>query len=212
MAIINKIKLQKKHLAFFTIVPLLAVTAFIKAPCPICHGEGQVSSTGMDEVYVANMVGTEITSIFKDGCDSYRVYQYSITLTLRNDANYDAGGYVNLILMDYQTGKRLDTQFLIVEVPAHTLVENTNTVYFMTTSVLDRPVVTEIVVDIIKNNVDCKACAGTGKVTLNSYALSNSLKETLFASQRIETPSYPPLFIDSEALPGDFVGYRAWDD
>lgn len=200
----DKLRLQKKHLAFFTIVPLLAITAFINVPCPVCHGDGQVSSTGMEEVYVTKIDASETASIFRDGCDSYRVHQYSVTLTLQNDADHDAGGYVNLVLVDYQSGKKLDTQFIIVEVPAHTSVESTNIVYFMTTSVVDRPDTFDIQTEVLKSNVGCKTCSGTGRVALNTLALSQNLKDTFAAIQRVETPILPPLFIDSEAQPGDF--------
>jgi hypothetical protein len=33
-----KLKFQKKYLAFFTLVPILAATAFIQVPCPVCGG------------------------------------------------------------------------------------------------------------------------------------------------------------------------------
>ena len=200
----GKFKLQKKHLAFFTIVPLLAVTALINVPCPICHGEGQISSTGMEEVYVTKINASETASIFRDGCDSYRVHQYSVTLTLQNNADHDAGGYINLILVNYQTGKKLDTQFIIVEVPAHTSVEHASIVYFMTTSITDRPDVFDIQTEVLKSNVACKTCSSTGKVALNTLALSQNLKDNFAASQRVETPVLPPLWIDSEAQPGDF--------
>jgi len=201
---LNKFKLQKKHLAFFTIVPLLAVTAIIQTPCPVCHGSGHVSSTGMDEVNITNMTSSEV-SVFQFGCDTYTIFrQYEITLTLENHADHDAGGYININLFDYRTGQKLDSQFVVVEVPAHISVEHTSTVYFMTRAA-DRPEVFEMMADILHNNVNCKACDGTGKVALNSYFLSRNLKDTLFASQRIETPAPPPpLYIDTEAQPGDF--------
>lgn len=202
-SIVNKLGLKKKYVAFFAIVPLIAMTAFVKVPCPICHGDGYVSSTGMDDVHVTSLVSAKINT-FQFGCDTYRIsYQYDITMTLDNYANHDAGGYVNLVLVDYQTGQKLDTQFTVVEVPALTSVEHSCTVYFMVTTTGDTSH-TEILPDVLKSNVACKACSGTGSVALNSWALSSYLKETFIATQRIETPAIPPLFIDSEAQPGDF--------
>ena len=197
----KKFKLQKKHLAFFTIVPLLAATAFIKAPCPTCHGYGVVSSTGMEEVYVTKMVSNEV-GLFLVGCDTYRVYQYEITLTLENYADHDAGGYINLVLIDFYAGRKLDAQFTVVEIPAGTSVEHTCIVYFRTSNTIDRPNRTEIQTEVLKSNVDCKACFGTGKVALNTLALSRNLRDTLVASQRIEAPAMPPLWIELEGQAG----------
>ncbi|MCL2150309.1 MAG: hypothetical protein FWH51_05250 [Dehalococcoidia bacterium] len=191
----NKFILQKKHVAFFTIVPLLVATAFVKVPCPTCHGNGVVSSTGMEEVYVTRLVSTEV-GIFLVGCDTYRVYQYDITLTLDNYADHDAGGYINLVLIDYFTSQLLDTKFTVAEIPAGTSVEHTCAIYFMTSSTIDHPNRTEIQTEVLRSNTACRTCAGTGKVALNTLALSQSLRDTLVASQRIETPAVPPLFID----------------
>ena len=199
--LVNKFKLQKKYLAFFTIVPLLTATAFIKVPCPTCHGDGIVSSTGMDEVYVVKLISTEV-SIFMIGCDTYRVYQYDITMTLDNYADHDAGGYINLILIDYNTGHKLDTQFTVAEIPANTSVEHTCTVYFTASITIDRPNRTEIQTNVLKSNVECRTCAGTGRVALNTLALSRNLKDALIASQRIETPAIPPLFVEQEGRAG----------
>ncbi len=198
----TKFKMQKKHLAFFTIVPLLALTAFIKVPCPVCGGTGQISSTGMEDVHIINLDTKEV-SIFQAGCDSYRVYQYDIKLTLENWGEHDAGGYVNLILVDYQTGKVLDdTAFTVVEVPAKTSVEHTTTSYFSMMTTVDMPNRTTVAAQVLKSNVPCKACEGTGKVALNSWALSKNLKDAFVESQRVATPALPPLWIQTEGQAG----------
>jgi len=192
---VNKFKLQKKYLAFFTIVPLLAATAFIKAPCPTCHGEGIISNTGMDEVYITQLTSNEVR-IFLAGCDTYRVYQYEITLTLENYADHDAGGYVNLALIDYFASLKLDTQYIIVQVPAHTSVEHVCYIYFMTGNTIDLPNRTDIQAEVLKNNMDCKACSGTGGVALNAWALSRNIRDVLLAGQRVDTPAMPPLWVE----------------
>ena len=204
MAITKGFKLQKKHLAFFTIVPMLAATAFIKAPCPVCDGVGSVSSTGMEDVHVTNLVSEEI-SIFRAGCDTYRVYQYDITLTLENWADHDAGGYVNLVLVDYKTGQKLDdTAFTVVEVPTHTSVEHKTTTYFTMNATVDQPDRTAVAAEVMKSNVPCRACSGTGNVALNSWALSRNLKNTFITNQRVETPALPPLWVQTEGQAGDY--------
>ena len=196
-----KFKLQKKHIAFFTIVPLLAATAFIKAPCPVCGGGGVISSTGMGEVQVSRISSNEI-SRFMAGCDTYRVYQYDITLTLENAGHQDAGGYVNLILVDYFTGQILDTQFTVVEVPAQKSVEHTSTTYFQMYVSVDMPNRTEIQAKVMTSDVPCKACGGSGGVALNSWALSRTMRDTFIASQRVETPYVPPLWVETEGHAG----------
>jgi hypothetical protein len=197
----TKFKLQKKHLAFFTVVPLLAATALIQVPCPVCGGSGNVSSTGMDTVQVTNLTSHEIAR-FSAGCDTYRVYEYDITLTLENSGDHDAGGYINLVLVDYFTGKILDTQFTVVEVPAQTSVEHTSTTYFQMSVSIDMPDRTEIKADVLTSDVECKACDGTGKVAMNSWALSRTMRDTFIASQRVETPYTPPLWIETEGQAG----------
>ena len=197
----NRFKLQKKHLAFFTIVPLLAATAFIKLPCPVCGSTGVVSSTGMNQVQVTKLTSQEIDR-FMAGCDTYRVYQYNITLTLENAGYQDAAGYVNLVLVDYQTGRILDTQFTVVEVPAETSVEHTSTTYFQMYISIDIPNRTDIQAQIVTSDVPCKACSGTGGVALNSWALSRAIRDTFIASQRVETPYTPPLWIETEGHAG----------
>ena len=200
----KKFRLQKKHIAFFTIVPILAATAFIKAPCPVCSGTGVVSSTGMEDVHVINLDAKEI-SIFRAGCDTYRVYQYDITLTLENWSDHDAGGYVNLVLVDYQTGRKLDdTAFTVVEIPAKTSVVHYTTTYFTMNATVDQPNRTTVAAEVLRSNVPCKACNGTGKVALNSWALSKSLKNTFIDSQRVATPALPPLWIETEGQAGDY--------
>jgi hypothetical protein len=200
----NRFRLQKKHIAFFTIVPMLAATAFIQTTCPVCHGEGAVSSTGMEDVHIIKLEAKEI-SIFRAGCDTYRVYQYDITLTLENWSDHDAGGYVNLILVDYQTGRKLDdTAFTVVEIPSKMSVEHKTTTYFTMNAMVDQPNRTTVSAEVLKSNVPCKACAGTGRVALNSWALSKSLKDTFVDAQRVATPAIPPLWVQTEGQSGDY--------
>ncbi len=192
--ILRKFKLQKKYLAFFTVVPLLAATALIKVPCHTCHGEGIISSTGMDEVHVTRLTSTEVR-IFLAGCDTYRVYQYEVTLTLENYADHDAGGYINLILIDYYASLKLDAQFITAVIPAHTSVEHTCFIYFMTRNSVDLPNRTDIQAEVLKSNIDCKACSGTGSIALNTWALSRNIKDALITGQRVDTPAVPPLWV-----------------
>jgi hypothetical protein len=151
-----------------------------------------------------NLEAKEI-SIFRAGCDTYRVYQYDITLTLENWAEHDAGGYVNLILVDYQTGQRLDNSaFTVVEVPAGMSVEHKTTTYFTMNTSVDQPNRTTVAAEVLKSEVPCRVCDGTGGVAINSWALSKSLRDTFIQSQRVATPALPPLWVETEAQAGDY--------
>jgi hypothetical protein len=197
-----KFKLQKKHLAFFTIVPLLASTAFIQVPCPVCDGSGHVSSTGMTDVTVSDTRVTELTR-FMAGCDSYRVYQYEITTVLENHNDYqEAAGYISFVLTNSSTAQILDTQYGVAVVPAHTTVESTFTAYFQIVATVDMPNTTSVGVKLMDGNVPDKACGGTGKVALNSYLLTLNLKDNYIETQRMARPFIPPLWVESEGQAG----------
>ena len=79
-------KLQKKHLAFFTIVPLLLTTAVIRVPCPVCEGKGTVSNTGMNTVRVIDVASTIKDVYVMDTCLNYRIYNVDVKVTLQNDS------------------------------------------------------------------------------------------------------------------------------
>ena len=197
-----KLKLQKKHLAFFTVVPLLAATAFIQVPCPVCDGSGHVSSTGMAGVEVSSTKVTELTR-FMAGCDSYRVYQYEITTVLENHNDYqEAAGYISFVLINSSTGQILDTQYGVAVVPAHTTVESTFTAYFQIVATVDMPNITSVGVKLLDGNVPDKACGGTGKVALNSFLLISNLKDNYIETQRMARPFIPPLWIETEGQAG----------
>src|SRR5512137_2304011 len=112
-------KLQKKHLAFFTIVPLLLTTALLKVPCPVCEGKGTVSNTGMNNVRVIDVASTIQDIYVMDTCLNYRIYEVDVTVTLQNDSSKQgARGFVRLVLIDNTRGKMLDDQIVVAEVPA----------------------------------------------------------------------------------------------
>jgi hypothetical protein len=199
----TKLKVQKKFIAFFTIVPLLAATAFLKVPCPVCAGAAVVSSTGMSGVVVTSLESVELDT-FLVGCDAYRVYQYGITLTLQNEGDQDAGGYISLILINTQTGQLLDTQYTVVEVAVGMSVETQFSVAFMVSTMLEQPDITEIKTKVLNSDVDCSACKGKGEVPMNSWPLLDSMKQSFVQSQRVATPFLPPLHVETEANPGDY--------
>ncbi|MCK9524722.1 MAG: hypothetical protein M0R49_02185 [Limnochordia bacterium] len=201
MNIANKFRIQKRYIAFFTLVPILALTALIKTPCPVCDSQGTLSSSSMDEVEIVSVEYRELTR-FLAGCDSYRVYQYEVDVVFENHSHEEAGGWVNLFLIDFTTGKLLDTQFAIAEVEPQSATENTFTVYFSTSVMVDQPKITEVQASINKGDVSCKACNGSGKVAINSWPLVNELKDTYIETQREPRPYMPPIWVETEGQAG----------
>ena len=53
-----------------------------------------------------------------DTCLNYRIYNVDVKVTLQNDGLHtDARGLLILVLIDETTGKRLDDQIVVAEVP-----------------------------------------------------------------------------------------------
>ncbi|MDD2252634.1 MAG: hypothetical protein PHQ10_06705 [Dehalococcoidales bacterium] len=201
MNIGSKFKIQKRYIAFFTLVPILALTALIKTPCPVCNGTGTVASTGMDEVEIISVEYHEQTR-FLAGCDTYRVYQYEVNIVFENHSHEEAAGWVNMYLIDFTTGKLIDTRFSIAEVEPQSATENTFTVYFSTSVMVDQPKITEVKASIVKGDSDCKACNGHGKIAINSWPLVNELKDTYIDIQREPRPYMPPIWVETEGQAG----------
>ncbi len=197
----NKFKFQKKYFAFFAFVPLLAATALIKVPCPVCGGTGYISSTGMDQVVVSNVQVEELTR-FSAGCDSYRVYNYKITATLENQGTTEAAGYVSFYLVDKNTGQILDQQYGVADVPAESQIVSEFNTYFQISKTVDMPNQTQVNVKVLEGKVPCRASNGTGKVSLNEWPVLNAYKATFHETQRVSKPYLPPLWVETEGQAG----------
>ncbi len=187
-----RFKFQKKFMAFFGIVPLLLATAMIKVPCPVCDGSGSVSSTGMEGVVISGMNSITV-SVSLNGCNNYRLLDDQITLVLYNNSTRDAHGYVNLYLLDYAKSTILDTQFTVVDVPAGNEVTDLFDIYFKVNT--DTVGNTRVTAEVVGSNIPCKACNGTGAVSLNAWPLYNGMKNNLKETQRILQPYNSPLLI-----------------
>ena len=190
-------KLQKKHLAFFTIVPLLLTTALLKVPCPVCEGKGTVSNTGMNNVRVIDVASTIQDIYVMDTCLNYRIYEVDVTVTLQNDSSKQgARGFVRLVLIDNTRGKMLDDQIVVAEVPAEKAVETSYSVYFLT--LIDDPIGARVDAAVLNGDVPDQVCSGTGKVALNSWPFYNATLDRLIEVQRIEANFQPRKLTDSE--------------
>jgi hypothetical protein len=192
----GKFKIQKKMLAFFSIVPLLLATALIRVPCPECGGTGVVSATGMSDVSVVRMTfSTQINPV--TGCNNYLAYATGVDMLVLNSGTDDANGYITLVLQDFKTGKVLQTQDVTVNVPAATQVEYNFNVVFQV--YIDNPPVTNVVAQVDSSNVACKACGGRGTIPLNSWPFVYTMKDSLKATQRIVQPWTPPVTIEDDS-------------
>ncbi len=196
-------KLQKKYLAFFTLVPLMVLTALVKVPDPVCSGTGKISNNGMSTVTVLKIDSSLQARAEYDACLSYRVYTYNVIVTLQNSAKErDANGYLAMGIVDSKTGKLLGTQPVLAVVPASQQVQNFFTVTFYLKS--DPPGDTRIVAGIDNNDQKCQVCEGTGKVTLNAWMLAKFQKSAYTNVQTVKAQTFevPEVSLSPEELMG----------
>ena len=190
-------KLQKKHLAFFTIVPLLLTTAVIRVPCPVCEGKGTISNTGMNTVRVIDVASTIKNIYVMDTCLNYRIYNVDVTVTLQNDSTErSAKGFVILVLIDETRGKRLDDQIVVAEVPAQSRIETSYSITYLT--LIDDPMGARVDAGVLKGEVPDNVCGGTGRVPVNSWPLYHATVDQLVETQRIEANFQPRELTESE--------------
>jgi hypothetical protein len=190
-------RFQKKYIAFFTIVPVLLMSALIHAPCPVCQGRGSVSSTGMRWVSINDIKATT-GGVYLAFCGTYRIYITDISLELQNNGETDANGQLSLILVDYRNGNVLDNQYVGVSVPAKMQTNAVYTVYFQTN--VDDPQTVKVTAKVVNGDIPDKVCNGTGKIPMNSWPVYSSTRDRLLKSQEqaVVTPAFMPVFIPPE--------------
>jgi len=193
----RSLKVQKKHIAFFTIVPLLLTTAIVQVPCPVCNGTGTISNTGMNQVRIIN-TSSEIKDVYvMDTCLNYRIYEVDVKVELQNDSpDRDAKGFIILVLIDADKSKRLDDQIVVADVPAQKRVATNYSIFFLT--LIDDPLGAKVEAGVLTGNVDDQACNGTGRIALNSWPVYNATVERFVETQRIEANFQPRELTDSE--------------
>jgi hypothetical protein len=189
----------KKNIAFFGITGLLLVTTFIKLPCPACDGAGKVStSVNMDHVFFSSL-NTTLKLLNADFCMGYTLYQYAIEITLTNDADAEASGWITLNLRSASMGKILDTQYMGVKVPAKSTVVDSFTIYFKTSYDTTQDVYIDPGVD--QGSVKCLVCSGSGHLPMNLWLVASNIKSSLakiVAVERTYQPPPPPIFPPGE--------------
>jgi hypothetical protein len=193
-----KLLFRPKVIAFFTIAPLLLVTAVVKVPCPVCSGSGIVNSTpSMDRVSILE-IESEEQQVLREACSIFIVYKYSITLRLLNDGTENAKGWLKMVLVN--TAKEeghniIDTQYVQIDIPAETVVNNAYVAVFGSgTGEVSRS--TKVRAQVITGNVPDITCNGTGRIPLNAWPFVNSLKTHFNEIVRTTQPYTPPLHID----------------
>ena len=187
-----RFKFQKKHLAFFSVVPLLLITSFVEVDCPVCEGTGVVSnSLGMENVKIVEMESREIGTMYH-ACGMFLMYGYEVNMTLENQGDQDAIGWIKLVLIDFEEGKPTDNRYTVVEVPANSAWEFQFSAWFQSNH--DEKRVTEVQAAVLTGEVPDETCDGTGKVALNQYPLISNLKNQFQHLYVAEVPWVPPAF------------------
>ena len=118
---------KPSFIAFFTLVPVLLLTALIKVPCPACGGSGHVSGTpGMENVQILDFKYTE-GQREQDACGVYTVWKYTVKLQLLNEGTEEAVGWIKLTMIDTtkdEDSSMVDTQYIKVDVPVQSILNN----------------------------------------------------------------------------------------
>jgi hypothetical protein len=188
---------QKKTIAFFTLIPLLTLTAFVKVPCPVCQEHGAVPTTSMQWVSVRN-IEASVGGIYLAYCGLFRVYLTTVSLTLLNTGDVDANGHLSLQLVDYTTGYVIDNQYIVINIPAHKQLKSTYDISFLAN--VDDPQTVKVAARPVVEKVVDQACKGTGTVRLNEWPLWYMMQHKALQAQQetVEEPAFVPLFIPPE--------------
>jgi hypothetical protein len=190
----SSIKLNKKYIAFLSIVPIMAITALIQVDCPVCHGQGVVSAShGMENVRIDRISSVE-KGITRNYCAMFIIYRYEITMTLTNEGPDTAIGWIKMILIDFTEGQPLDNQYTVVEIPRKTSINVKYHVLFQ--SGLDEQLKTEVDAVVLTEPAPCLTCEGKGKVPLNTYFFINSQKDNFREINKVEIPLRPPMWVE----------------
>ncbi len=192
-----------KYIAFFTVVPLMIIASSISVLCPICGGSGSLSSTpGMANVQMVSSDFKEVL-ISRNVCSSYIVYEYMISLTIKNNGAEATTGWIKAVLKEYNKEKVLDTQYLPVEIPGLSTIESKYDIAFR--AGLDQPLMAEVETEIESGNFADKICNGSGEISLNSWLLAKALEKSYREISRVEhvyvpLPYLPPDIEDIETF------------
>ncbi len=202
---INNLKFQKKYLAFFAVVPILTITAFISVPCPVCEGTGVVNSLPNTEMVSILEVDYQQTLGSGVPCGAYIVYKYNIKIKFLNEASETADGWVKILLINSQLAEGnniLDTQYVQISIPAEAVANNQYDVSFGTVMVFQEGLVVRA--EVVEGNIPDFICDGTGTISVNTWPLINGFKDHFNEIVQESQPYHPPEFIDWEEFMSNF--------
>jgi hypothetical protein len=193
----KKVRISKGYIVFFVIVILMLATAYIEVPCPVCQATGDIENSNMAWVSINDIKATS-GGVYLAFCGVYRIYITDISLTLFNNSERDANGYLSLILLDYTTGRVLDNQYVVVNVPARKQVNAVYNIFFQTN--VDDPQTVKVAAKAVSSKIADKACNGTGYVKMNSWPLYVVMKDKITQAQQVSVvePVFQPFFLPPE--------------
>lgn len=200
----NNFRFKKKYFAFLTIVPLLAVTAVISVPCPVCDGTGVVNSLPNTEMVSILEIDSEQLLGSGVPCGAYIVYKYDVAIKLLNESLENAEGWLEILLINTnkEDNNILDTQYVQINIPAEAVVSNAYVVSFGTVMVFQEGL--EVQAEVVEGNVPDLICDGTGSIPVNTWPLINGFKEHFTEVVQEAQPYNPPKFIDWEEFMRNF--------
>lgn len=204
----SKFSLHKKALVFLGIVPILLVTAWVPATCPACHGSGEISNYGMAGVTLVERPSVRKSFSWNIVCGSYLMYQMEIVLTLQNDGDQDAYGFVELYMTDPISNYQSDVSIVAVSVSAGNVAQIIVAPTFTIPREYSKSQLPIVEAKVQSDYCPCKECNGTGKVALNSWGLSKK-RWGLHSTKTLvwEHAAEAPPFLDLEGW-----GFVIWID
>ena len=205
MNILRNFRFKKKYFTFLTIVPLLAITAVISVPCPVCDGTGVVNSLPNTEM--VSILELDSEKLLGSGvpCGAYIVYKYKVSIKLLNEASENAQGWLEILLVNTnleEGNNLLDTQYVQINIPAEAVVTNKYDVSFGTVMVFQEGL--DVRAEVVEGNVPDLICDGTGRISVNTWPLINGFKEHFSEVVQESQPYHPPEFIDWEEFMRNF--------
>ena len=190
MNIFKKIWRNKGYLSFFLAVPLLTTSAFIQVPCPVCEGGGTIISSHNMQYVRVDDTDTELKRVQMEACTMALIYKYGIALSISNDGDQEAIGYIEMVLVNYETGRPISTEYVVIEVPGSTTIRVSYDITFRTgTDAYSR---TGAAARVLVGDIPDSTCGGTGKIPLNKQPLISLLKKQVYELQKAEIPWQPP--------------------
>ena len=201
-------RINLKKIAFFTVIPILSLTAFIKVPCPVCAGNGTVEdASNMESVRVVSFQNRILDSV-QDACTGYIVTKAVPVIILQNISDNEASGWLAVTLYNTGTNEDLTVQNLKVQVKgkASTTID-ANIVFAYYSADIPAESLSLKVKPLI-GAVEDITCKGTGRVTMNQYYLAKTFKDKLSTFVQ-ETQEFEPDL--SHGAPGSKEWLDFWE-